>query len=604
MAAAPSREFIPGATRPVLPMTTTSRMSLPLPWSCPACRTDLAATAHTAHCLTCHTTYTREGGIWRYLTPADAARVATFTHQYATIREAEGWRHDDDRYFRALPNVPDTDPHAAIWRQRARSLDQLLDRVVVLREATTAWPLTILDLGAGNCWLAHRLAERGHHIAAVDLLTNDWDGLGAYRRHDTDRIIPIQATFDRIPLADASADLAIFNASYHYSVNYIATLAEALRTLRPGGQLVILDSPLYHDPHSGARMVRERQAAFRQRHGFASDALGGLGYLTYAHLHELGTRLNIHWRILDVSSPMRRRLRRTLDRLRHRREAATMPLIIGYEARPDRRRSVLWSASPQTRFQPPSPPTIHRPRLIRAAARRIVRWRYLLFQRHRYDNLALERIDGTPIIVTPQVFNPVLLRTGALLAATLNANLIPPGSSVLDMGTGSGVGAIFAARWAGRVLAVDINPAAVRCARLNALMHAHEDRIEVREGDLFAPVGDERFDTILFNPPYFRGTPSAALDHAWRSTDVVERFAAALPDHLTTSGHALVILSTDGDTPSFLRAFAAHSLAATIIARRDYLNEVVTVYKLSVVSSQLSVAPGSSHRQPGTRPSG
>ena len=157
------------------------------------------------------------------------------------------------------------------------------------------------------------------------------------------------------------------------------------------------------------------------------------------------------------------------------------------------------------------------------------------------------------------------------------------------MGTGSGVGAVFAARLARRVVAVDINPAAVRCARINALMHDLAGRIDVREGDLFAPVAGERFDAILFNPPYFRGTPRDALDHAWRSNDTVERFAAQLRDHLTPRGHALVILSTDGDSPAFLRAFADHGFAIAIVAALDFVNEIITVYQLSVVGCRLSV---------------
>lgn len=148
------------------------------------------------------------------------------------------------------------------------------------------------------------------------------------------------------------------------------------------------------------------------------------------------------------------------------------------------------------------------------------------------------------------------------------------------MGTGSGVIAVFAAHRASRVVAIDINPHAVRCARINALLNGVEDRVEVREGDLFAPVAGERFDLVLFNPPYFRGAPREALDHAWRSLNVVERFAAGLAQHLTPRGYALVVLSTDGDTPAFLSAFASNQLDVIIAARTELINETLTVYQL------------------------
>jgi release factor glutamine methyltransferase len=240
-------------------------------------------------------------------------------------------------------------------------------------------------------------------------------------------------------------------------------------------------------------------------------------------------------------------------------------------------------------------------RYRRAAARFVLRWRYLLFQRGRYDRLVLERVAGVPILVLPQVFNPKLLRTGEFLARTLDTRTIPPGAAVLDLGAGSGIGAIFAARWAGRVVAVDINPEAVRCTRINALLHRLDDRIAVRQGDLFAPVADERFDVVLFNPPYYRGVPRDALDHAWRSPDVIERFAACLRDHLTPGGSALVVLSTDGEAAAFLRACAAAGFVAEIVAAHDFSNEIITVYRLRPLTthdSRLTTDIGDRHAHP------
>ena len=88
----------------------------------------------------------------------------------------------------------------------------------------------------------------------------------------------------------------------------------------------------------------------------------------------------------------------------------------------------------------------------------------------------------------------------------------------------------------------------------------------MREGDLFGPVNGERFDLILFNPPFYRGEPRDALDRAWRATDVIERFAAQLGDHLTPTGSALVILSSDGEAAAFLDAVRTNGLVVEIVA--------------------------------------
>jgi HemK-related putative methylase len=209
-------------------------------------------------------------------------------------------------------------------------------------------------------------------------------------------------------------------------------------------------------------------------------------------------------------------------------------------------------------------------------------WLYLRrpFLLPRVRKPALERIDGVPLLSLPDVLNPVVFRSGELLARTVATSPLaePSAHRALDMGTGTGVGAVFLARRGWRVVAVDLNPEAVRCARINALLNRLEDRIEVRQGDLFGPVAGERFDLILFNPPFFRGEPRGLFDLAWRSPDVLERFAAGLPDALTPEGRALVLLSTDGDPEGMLRALANHGLRIETAVRRDFGNEVMTIY--------------------------
>ena len=79
---------------------------------------------------------------------------------------------------------------------------------------------------------------------------------------------------------------------------------------------------------------------------------------------------------------------------------------------------------------------------------------------------------------------------------------------MLDLGSGSGACGLAAARRGCSVVAVDINPSAVRCTRVNALLNCSNLEIDVRQGDLFAPVQHERFDVVLFNPPYYRGVPA------------------------------------------------------------------------------------------------
>ena len=124
-----------------------------------------------------------------------------------------------------------------------------------------------------------------------------------------------------------------------------------------------------------------------------------------------------------------------------------------------------------------------------------------------------------------------------------------------------------------------MNPVAVRCARANVALNGLEDRIEIRHGDLFAPVEGLRFHLVLFNPPFFRGRPrDDRFGLSWRSVDVPERFAAGLRSALASGGRALIVLSTDGDAPGLLRALEVEQMSVTAIARRNLGNEIMTVY--------------------------
>ncbi len=139
-------------------------------------------------------------------------------------------------------------------------------------------------------------------------------------------------------------------------------------------------------------------------------------------------------------------------------------------------------------------------------------------------------------------------------ATTMRAVTVPkPGGSVLDLGAGSGIQSLWAARWAGRIVATDLSERASAYARLNAALHGIE--LDVRQGSLYAPVAGERFDAIVCNPPFVI-TPrdgAAALEHrdAGLVGDAfVEGVVRGAADHLNPGGVASVLANwevRDGD---------------------------------------------------------
>ena len=297
--------------------------------ACPKCGSLLDdENAATKKCRKDGLTFHRVDGIWRMVLPEREEYFSRFIRDYETVRRAEGRGSHDKAYYANLPYRDLSGRMSADWRIRAKSFDAFLKHVIVPMEKNTKRPLQILDLGAGNGWLSNRLALRGHQAAAIDLAVNDFDGLGCYRFYDS-KFLPVQAEFDHLPFPENSADVILFNASLHYSVNIKQTLKEALRVLNLPGSLAIIDSPVYHDASSGAQMVSERETQFQKQYGFASNNLQSENYLTYARLNELADKLCLDWKIVTPFYGLRWSIRPLTAKFLHRREPAKFHLIIG-----------------------------------------------------------------------------------------------------------------------------------------------------------------------------------------------------------------------------------------------------------------------------------
>jgi SAM-dependent methyltransferase len=270
-------------------------------------------------------------GIWKALPAEREAYYARFMQEYQTVREAEGRGSADPEYYLALPYRDLSGRNQEQWLIRSRSYAYL--ELTILREIEACLPgdLHVLDLGAGNGWMSYRLAMRRHLPVAVDLLASEMDGLAAaahYRRRLPTLFPRFQAELDHLPFADNQFDLAIFNASFHYSEDYCATLGEAVRCLRPGGWVVIADTAWYRREESGRRMLAERRKAFTARYGFASDSIANLEYLTDARLARLEQAFGIRWTKHSPFYGVRWAMRPLIAKLRGKREPSRFRVYV------------------------------------------------------------------------------------------------------------------------------------------------------------------------------------------------------------------------------------------------------------------------------------
>jgi SAM-dependent methyltransferase len=300
-------------------------------WACPACRSPLQRVgASQLECTAGCAVYEQRKDIWRLLAPEKETDYRAFVQNYDTVRLQEAWCSSDGAYYRALPYKDLSGRHPDVWRIRAISYDTMLVEVVHPMASTLNRTLHILDAGAGNGWLSYRLALEGHTLLATDLRVNDVDGLGACSWYMNEvNLVAAQAAFEQMPLCDDQFDLVVFAGCIHYATDYESTLREALRVLRHGGRLVILDSPLYKNEKSGQKMVQERDARLRDTYGIDPETLPHENYLTYGRLQQLGEQLGVTWSLIEPFYGWAWTLAPWFARLRRKREPARFFVIVG-----------------------------------------------------------------------------------------------------------------------------------------------------------------------------------------------------------------------------------------------------------------------------------
>jgi SAM-dependent methyltransferase len=279
---------------------TGSQDALSVQLQCPVCQRLLFLTRSQLSflCNECGFLMSHTNGIRRALHPERERHFSQFVRDYETVRAREGRSSSFPDFYLSLPYKDLTERNSWQWQIRARTFRCLEKRILPAIERARPRGCDVLDIGAGNCWFSFRMALRGHRPVAVDLLDNDADGMGAakhYFSHLPTAFPRFQAEMDHLPFTSAQFDVVVFNASFHYSVDYGRTLGEALRCLRRPGFVIIADSAFYARDEIGQAMLAERRATFQKQFGFASDSIPSLEYLTPASLNNLEEVFSLHW---------------------------------------------------------------------------------------------------------------------------------------------------------------------------------------------------------------------------------------------------------------------------------------------------------------------
>jgi release factor glutamine methyltransferase len=223
----------------------------------------------------------------------------------------------------------------------------------------------------------------------------------------------------------------------------------------------------------------------------------------------------------------------------------------------------------------------YEPMMTPSAARQRLAWQDGVYQRNRRrpKRTALV-LHGRRFVVSEQVFAPVAERYNLLARVVRDETLAS--DVVLDLGTGSGVQGIMAAAKGGRVTAVDVNPYAVRCARLNARRNGLASRMRAVEGDLFGGIS-RRFDLIVLDPPFRWSRPRDLWERSTADENygTLRAFFANAKRHLRPRGRILIHFGTSADMMYLHCLIRRHRFRPKEVARASNSGWTYFVYRLT-----------------------
>src|SRR5471030_1310114 len=200
------------------------------------------------------------------------------------------------------------------------------------------------------------------------------------------------------------------------------------------------------------------------------------------------------------------------------------------------------------------------------------------------QNTRVTRAAGFRLTVRPTVFHPRYFISSECFAEFIGG-LDLSGKHVVDIGTGSGILALAAARaGAENVTATDINPNAALTAAENARANGMGDRVTAVFTNLLSALAPRPlFDVILSSPPKHAGQPRDLADRGWHAgpqhRDIADLFGQAR-ERLKPLGRLYVMMSSDSDLDLFSRLIREAGFSARLAVERSFYIQSMLLYEL------------------------
>lgn len=218
-------------------------------------------------------------------------------------------------------------------------------------------------------------------------------------------------------------------------------------------------------------------------------------------------------------------------------------------------------------------------------------WLFIIFLIRVYNTLlggGIRYYKGMKLYLSKNVFSPIRTISTDLIVDYIEANEKEVENKlVCDLGTGSGAIAIYCAKKSAKVVASDINPLAIRIARINSFLN--NVKVDLRLCDLFECYDkDEKFNIIIFNPPYFPVKIRNYIDAMYacgRNYSTIIRFLAFSKKRLMRNGYILITLSSLINANLILKIARRIGYSVErVLERKGMPFETISLYKLSLDS--------------------
>lgn len=190
------------------------------------------------------------------------------------------------------------------------------------------------------------------------------------------------------------------------------------------------------------------------------------------------------------------------------------------------------------------------------------------------------RYKDTRLEIAPQVFHPGFFFSTQLLLQYISKMQLRD-KKFLELGFGSGLISIVAAKKGAKVTSTEINTVAIEFFEKNCRQN-HVD-VQIIESDLFKNIPKEPYDIIAINPPYYKKDPVTEHDHAWFCGENGEYFSAlfeSLGIYIHQDTQILMVLFEGCDMEMINRFAAAYSFSLSCVLSKKNLLEKNFIFKI------------------------